>query len=437
MPKKTTDIVKIVTDAKIKRALRPLTDSESGLLEESILAEGVRDPLVVWQREKENVLLDGYHRYAICTKHGIPFKTVSRDVGNMVGAIIWITKNQKGRRNLSEDELALLAIEEIAPGIEKKADDAHKKGTSHGGGDRRSKDWDRSFFPEKKTDTVPSVHVIKELHDCTGLSTARLSNAKAVVDEIKEHPDQEEKLRQQVDEHGLRKVAKDVRKKRKKEKRTAEAKVAMKNMPSVDKRFSLHVCSVADLHEHVKAHSVDCIITDPPYPMEYLECWSELAGFAAHALKPTGSLVAMSGQSYLADIIHRLGVELDYWWTLCYLTPGKKTQAIQRKVNAAWKPLLWYVPRGEKPKVVQLGSDVFVSEAPDKEHHDWGQSESGMLDIVNRMTTPGQTICDPFVGGGATAVAAVSLGRYFVGADSEEIEIGKTKKRLADVKEVK
>ena len=60
-----------------------------------------------------------------------------------------------------------------------------------------------------------------------------------------------------------------------------------------------------------------------------------------------------------------------------------------------------------------------------------------MLDIIERMTEPGQVICDPFVGGGATAVAAVSLGRYFVGADAEEVEIGKTKKRLMKIKNVK
>ena len=51
MPKKTTTL-KIVTDKKLKRALRPLTGVERGLLEESILAEGVRDPLVVWPRGK-------------------------------------------------------------------------------------------------------------------------------------------------------------------------------------------------------------------------------------------------------------------------------------------------------------------------------------------------------------------------------------------------
>ena len=420
MPKK----MKLVPFKKLQEIIPTLDTEEYAALKAEIEEDGCRDAIVVWKHGGQSIIVDGHHRQAICEELGKKYAVVEKKFKTEEDAAEWACKHQEARRNLSKGQKAFMWCGmEATFGVQEKAKEAHKEGTSRGG-------KGKSFIPGKKTSDP--VHTDAYIAEKAGTSVPTASRAKAVYD----HGTEEEKKRVQRGEP-LKPIAKKVTDRRKKEKRTADAKVAMENMPSVDKRFSLHVCAVADLHEHVKAHSVDCIITDPPYPMEYLECWSELAGFAAHALKPTGSLVAMSGQSYLADIIHRLGVELDYWWTLCYLTPGKKTQAIQRKVNAAWKPLLWYVPRGEKPKVVQLGSDVFVSEAPDKEHHDWGQSESGMLDIVNRMTTPGQTICDPFVGGGATAVAAVSLGRYFVGADSEEIEIGKTKKRLADVKEVK
>ena len=60
----------------------------------------------------------------------------------------------------------------------------------------------------------------------------------------------------------------------------------------------LYVSSCAALVGHVEAESVDVIITDPPYPGEFLSCWDELAAFAVHALKPGGSLVTMSGQTF-------------------------------------------------------------------------------------------------------------------------------------------
>ena len=50
----------------------PLQAEERAQLEANILAEGCRDPLVLW----DDVLLDGHNRYAICRKHGIPFRTV-------------------------------------------------------------------------------------------------------------------------------------------------------------------------------------------------------------------------------------------------------------------------------------------------------------------------------------------------------------------------
>src|SRR5205814_2114548 len=55
--------------------------------------------------------------------------------------------------------------------------------------------------------------------------------------------------------------------------------------------------------------------------------------------------------------------------------------------------------------------------ANDKRFHAWGQSESGMGQLVDRLTLPGQLVCDPFLGGGTTAVACLRLGRRFVGCD--------------------
>ena len=41
-------------------------------MERSMLAEGCRDALVLWGE----VLVDGHNRYEICSRHGLPFRTV-------------------------------------------------------------------------------------------------------------------------------------------------------------------------------------------------------------------------------------------------------------------------------------------------------------------------------------------------------------------------
>ena len=42
-----------------------------GSLEANLLADGCRDPLVVW--EEGGLLLDGHNRYAMCQEHALPF----------------------------------------------------------------------------------------------------------------------------------------------------------------------------------------------------------------------------------------------------------------------------------------------------------------------------------------------------------------------------
>lgn len=166
-----------------------------------------------------------------------------------------------------------------------------------------------------------------------------------------------------------------------------------------------------------KFGQVDYIITDPPYPKEFTPLYSDLSCFSNKVLKDGGSLICMSGQSYLPEVMNRLSENLNYHWTISYLTPGgQATQIWPRKVNTFWKPLLWFV-KGEY-KGDWLG-DVCKSPVNnnDKRFHFWGQSIGGMIDIVEKFTYPKDIIVDPFVGGGTTGVACLKLKRNFIGID--------------------
>ena len=150
-------------------------------------------------------------------------------------------------------------------------------------------------------------------------------------------------------------------------------------------------------------------INNPPYPKEFLHIYDDLAVFADHALKPGGSLLVMVGQSYLPDIIEKLSRRLVYHWTAAYLTPGgQAVQVWPKRVNTFWKPLLWFTKGNYAGPWI---GDVARSDTNnnEKQHHHWGQSESGMKDILERWSEPGQIVCDPFLGGGTTAVLAMRL----------------------------
>ena len=68
------------------------------LLEASILAEGCRDPLVVWR--EGNVLIDGYHRHEICVRHNIPFTVTYLSFADIEAVKRWMEDNQLARRNI-------------------------------------------------------------------------------------------------------------------------------------------------------------------------------------------------------------------------------------------------------------------------------------------------------------------------------------------------
>lgn len=192
--------------------------------------------------------------------------------------------------------------------------------------------------------------------------------------------------------------------------------------------IDLRECGVADLD--VPAESVDAIITDPPYPREFLPQWGELGVFAAHALRPGGSLLAMSGQMFLPDVFRHLEVSgLDYRWPLACMTPGANMRVWPVKLMQGWKPILWY-SKGKKDVFPRRMMEDRIVSKPDKRFHHWGQDLGVFEHLVLAFSRRGETVCDPFLGGGTTAVAARLLGRNFLGCDPDAACLDKTRLRI-------
>lgn len=187
----------------------------------------------------------------------------------------------------------------------------------------------------------------------------------------------------------------------------------------------------ADINDWQPSRKYDFIITDPPYPKEYLNLYNVLAEKATQWLKPGGLLVAMCGQSYLDRIHKDLSRHLDYYWTACYLTQEQPTPIRQRNVNSTWKPLLIY-KRKDGEYEGKIFGDVFWSDKNEKDLHNWQQSEQGMLSIVKMICLPGQYILDPFCGSGTTGVAALAHGCFFDGIDIDKDNVNISIKRMND-----
>lgn len=92
----------IKIDPEFQGKISPLTFEELNQLEANILREGrIINPIILWN----GIIVDGHNRFTIAKKHPeIPFNTHEKEFSNRQDAIIWICKNQLGRRNLTPEQ---------------------------------------------------------------------------------------------------------------------------------------------------------------------------------------------------------------------------------------------------------------------------------------------------------------------------------------------
>lgn len=104
MTEKKLRILKI--DPEFEALIPSLSSEELTMLEESIVANGCETPLIVW----DNIIVDGHNRYAICQKHSIPFAVEEKQFNSREAVMLWMLRNQLGRRNLNNYQRSELVL---------------------------------------------------------------------------------------------------------------------------------------------------------------------------------------------------------------------------------------------------------------------------------------------------------------------------------------
>ena len=380
-----------------------MSKDEFSELSADIAANGLLVPILL---HPDGRIIDGRNRYLACLETGREPRFSKWDG---IGSLADLVQRHNGlRRHLTPSQKAAVAVElepfYAAEAKARQADNARRHNAPNSAIVRPSE-------PKRKAS--------EDAAKATGASPRYTQDAKAiktaspeVFEKVKQGTVTVSKAKKQV--RAAQNAADLV---------TAQAAVTDAKRADLSTVCDLRVCSCAALF--ASGVRPDAVITDPPYPREFLPVFSDLAEACAMARVPL--VAVMSGQSYLPEVMARLCAHLDYRWTVAYLTPGG--QAVQQwdaKVNAAWKPVLIFGSSRE------WFGDVAVSTPNDndKRFHGWGQSESGMADLVERLTKPGQLICDPFLGGGTTAVVSLALGRRFVGCDIDAAAVATTRQRV-------
>jgi N6-adenosine-specific RNA methylase IME4 len=92
---------------ELESLIPPLSNEEFKQLERNILEEGIREPLITWN----GILIDGHNRYRIAQEHDMNYETLEKEFDNINRVKEWMIHNQFGRRNLSNYQRSVLALQ--------------------------------------------------------------------------------------------------------------------------------------------------------------------------------------------------------------------------------------------------------------------------------------------------------------------------------------
>lgn len=157
-------------DEEFKNLIPKLSEEEFKQLEENIIEEGCREPIILWN----DTIIDGHNRYEICKRNNIEFKTTNKEFSNREEAKKWIIKNQFGRRNLSIYDKSVLALK-LENLFKEKAKENLK--TSTGGSNPQ---------PFHKSEKVEPINTTKEIAKIAGTSHDTIARVKKIEEKAPE-----------------------------------------------------------------------------------------------------------------------------------------------------------------------------------------------------------------------------------------------------------
>jgi DNA modification methylase len=417
--------VKMITmNPKYAKLIYPLSKLEYEVLKNSISNKGLHLPIIINQ---DNVILDGHNRLTICQGLGIEPKFEVKEFKDPLQEKEFVIEINLKRRHLNNFQIAELEykMEEVYKERAKLRSFSNLKNCKENISNASNDAVKLNIEKEESEETGKVSEIIAKK---TGLSPRTYERAKKIIEEGSEEV--KEKLRQ-----GKTKISKEYEKIQRDRKRLELiSQIETKSNKERDKETDNSKLILGDFREkgkEIEDNSIDLIFTDPPYSEQYLYLYEDLARLAVRVLKPGGSLIFLLGHiiedkvtivfdKYSLDNPDHNGRCLKFWCSFYVKHNGNHTKIHARNIFAQGKPMLWYI-KGKKPNELMMRagpiSDFIQSQDPDKTLHEWSQNPAEAEYCIKHLTLNHCTVLDPLMGSGTTGIAALNLGRKFVGIE--------------------
>ena len=200
------------------------------------------------------------------------------------------------------------------------------------------------------------------------------------------------------------------------------------------KHISLYCCPFSELEQraNLQPGTIKLICTDPPWCEAWLPHLDELGAWCKRMLADDGVLVCRYGSHYLNKFFPIMDKHLFFRWQIVELFNGGGNNF--SSLHGQWIPCHHPIQVYSKtlvPLKVRI-RDVIAGGVKEKQHHKWQWAIKPVTTLVDQFSSPGSLIVDPCAGSGTCGEAALSLGRKFIGCDSDPECRQKWEDRFAD-----
>ena len=209
---------------EFKKLIPALTAEEFKQLEANCLEEGIREKIITWN----GFIIDGHNRYEIATRWNLDYQTESKRFKDENDVREWMINNQFGRRNLSNYQRSVLALELESVFSER----AKEKETER-----------KTTFQKSEKSNIETVNTVKEISKIANVSHDTIAKVKVI--EAKATP--ETKAQLSTGEISINQVYQEIKKEEKKEERDRKIegiklKIEEENLVVPDKKY--HVIGI-------------------------------------------------------------------------------------------------------------------------------------------------------------------------------------------------
>lgn len=407
---------------EFKELIPELTREEYIQLENNCIEHGIQDSIKVWH----GYVIDGHNRYEIAQNNKLEYRIEELDFDNENDVKEWMILNQFGRRNLSNYQRSVLALQ---------LEDVFKA---------KAKEKQKEAGELKQKSAEAPIETRKELAKVAQVSHDTIAKVKHI--EQKAAPEVKAKLA--TGEVSINQAYQEIKKEEKKanyEQKKAEFEKPIKKINT--NQIIIHGDSI-EILKTLDKKSFDLLLTDPPYGMDFKSGWNDKDKIANDKIEDTIVMfenVLENAIPLLKDDAHfylfgnieyleiikpiiekHLNIKNILIWDRQIIgmgdlkTYGKSYDVIYFGYNKTWKNL-----NGTRDRDVLEFNRI----DPNKNIHPTEKPNDLLEYLIKKSSSENDKILDPFAGGGSTLLACKNLNRLATGIEIEEkyVELIKSK----------